>query len=497
MHLPNRKLGDVIDDDRNKPVIDLGKQQLIGILGRRGTGKSYLGEAIATMFYDAGITVLDLWASDNWENAFWVIPKLEESEIEDFVRFPEKYNKRTRYPITILCSETLRYDQQKLDKFNGKLFTEEEFYRYYQGEQKYYNCVYPQEKPESLQGKEWIKFVSLPNPTAKFESEINLQIAKTLEDTILDCRKNKKILVFNQRAFSNETLMFRTLELIIRNMGQIALKHFRRLSPSDVGKSTRKEMSKREKAYDKMVFVIREFAELAPAKLKADASGESVRVKKGLLQMVRKCRHYQISGITDWQSAMDTESSIRNQFDVWLLKKWTTRLAGEQFDFAFKKIDIIRKAIIEKHKRSKQGVQIANIMYPPIDALGQKYMYTVLGNDNLKLQRVPECKTRHKEAYDSFEKFTGIEFWHEKALVTIQNAVHDGGTARSDEKAFYNAIYALRNPKTGKATKWVDCITELADMQEKNELHWTKPIKEMKDATLTKWFNRASKRFTE
>ncbi len=94
MHLPNRKESDVIDDDSKKPFIDLNRQQLVGILGRRGTGKSYLGEALTTMFYEAGITVLDLWSSDNWENCFWCIPKLEDSEIDDFIKNPQKFNKR-------------------------------------------------------------------------------------------------------------------------------------------------------------------------------------------------------------------------------------------------------------------------------------------------------------------------------------------------------------------------------------------------------------------
>jgi len=498
MNLPNRKLEELIDDDKNKAIIDLNRQQLIGILGRRGQGKSYLTEALTAIFKKSSITVLDLWSSDNWENAFvWCIPKLEDSEIEDFIKHPNNYNKRTRQPITILCSNTLRYDQSKLDRFNGKLFIEKEFYKYYSGQDKIFNCVYPQTKPDSIQGTEWIKFVSLPNPTAKYESEINIQIGKIIEKTILDCRENGRILVFNQRAFSNETLMFRTLEIIIRNLGQISLKHFRRLSPQQVGKTTRKEMTAKEKAHDKMVFCVREFAELCPAKLKSDASGESVRVKKALLSFVRKCRHYSISGICDWQSSSDAESSIRNQFDCWLIKKWTTRLAGEQFEFAFKKIDAMRSAIISKYRNGKQGFKVANTMYPPLDALGQKFMYCVLGNDNLKLRKVPEVKTRHKEPYDSFERFVGIEFWHEKSLVAIQNAVHDGGTAKSDEKALYNAIYALRNKKTGKATKWEDCIPKLAEMQEKNELHWSKVIKEMKPATLQKWFIRASKRFTE
>lgn len=492
MKLPKRETV----ERENQAIIYYGRQTLIGILGRRGTGKSFLNEAIATGFYESGYTMLDLWASDNWENCFYCIPKLKEHEVDDFIKNPERYNKRTRYPITILCSEALRYDQAKLDKFNGKLFSENEFYKYYKGETKYWNCVYPQEKPKSLQSKEWIKFVSLPNPTAKFDSEVNVNIAQIIENTILDCRKNDRILVFNSRAFPNETLMFRTLEVLVRNLGPIAMKNFRRLSLDEAGVSSRKEMTKKQKRWDKMILVIREFGELAPAKLKSDASGESTRVKKALLQFVRKARHYQISAVFDYQNASDVESSIRNQIDVWLIKKWTERLGGEQFDFAFKKIEYLRKAVFAKY-RGKFARTIADRMYPPIGLLSQSYMYAVKGDDNLKLYKVPEVKTRHKEPYDSFEIFTGIEFWFDKSSQTSTSSSSNGNSSKSDEKALYNAILAMRNVKGSKKRSWEEIIVKLSDMQEKNELQWSKPIKEIQKYTLQKQFKRWEKRYED
>jgi len=494
MKIPNRP--DAIDR-QSRASIDLNRQNLIGVFGRKGAGKSYLTQATATIFYqEAGYTLLDLYASDNWENAFWVIPKLEEHEISDFMKNPNKYNKRTRFPITVICSEALRYDQSKLDKFNGKLFTEKEFYEYYQGEQKYWNCVYPQEKPKSLQGKEWIKFVSLPNPTAKFDSEVNANIAKIIENTILDCRVNGRIFVFNQRAFSNEPAMFRTLEIIFRNIGAIAMKHFRRLTPDEVGVSTRAEMTKKQKAHDKMVFCIREFSDLAPAKLKPDASGESTRVKKSLLSLVRKIRHYQISGICDWQAFNDTEISIRNQFDIFLINKWTERLGGEHFAFAFNKIKYLRNAVFEKYGRNKNTARrIADNMYPPIELLGNQYMYFVKQDDNLKLMKVPEMKTKHKEPYDSFEKFTGIEFWYDKSYQESTSSTDSSSSSRTDEKSLYNAIYAMRYPVKGKKYQWKEVVEKLVTMQEKNEIHYSKPFKDMKDDTLKKWFGRVTKRY--
>ncbi len=495
MKIPNRP--DAVDR-KSRASINLNVQNMIGVFGRKGSGKSYLTEATATIFYQQGnYTLLDLYASDNWENAFWCIPKLEEHEIDGFIKNPNKYNKRTRFPITILCSDALRYDQSKLDRFNDKLFTEEEFYEYYKGQQKYYNCVYPQEKPKSLQGKEWIKFVSLPNPTAKFDSEINVNIAKIIENTILDCRANDRILVFNQRAFPSEVNMFRTLEIIFRNLGNIAMKNFRRLSPEDVDVSTRKEMTKKQKAHDKMVFCIREFAEICPNRLKADASGESVRVKKSLLSLIRRIRHYSISGICDWQEFNSAETSIRNQFDIFLLKKWTSRLGGEHFAFAFNKINYLRDAIFEKQKNRRVARHIADNVYPQIELLGNRYMYFVKQDDNLKLMQVPEMKTRHKEPYDSFEKLTQIEFWFDKSYQVSTGSADSSSSSRTDEKALYNAIFAMRNPLKGKKYQWKEVVEKLVIMQENNEVHYAKPFKTMKDDTLKKWFGRVAKRYDE
>jgi len=55
-------------------------------------------------------------------------------------------------------------------------------------------------------------------------------------------------LVFNPKAFKNETLMFRTLELIFRNLGDVAYKHFQRERPEFFGKSTQSELTQKEKS---------------------------------------------------------------------------------------------------------------------------------------------------------------------------------------------------------------------------------------------------------
>jgi len=267
-------MGKFPTDREDQYIIDTDFQQCIFTLGRRGTGKSYLDESLATTFYEEGFTILDLWASDNYENAFWCIPR------EDG---------KTRYPVTLLVPDALTTNQEQLDQFNGVNYTEEQFLKRNPG--KLFNCVYPPKKPIYERGIEWLKIVRLPAPTAKPDSEINETIVKIIENTILECRKDRRILVFNPLAFRNETQMYRTLELIVRNLNNVAEKHFQKIEPKDVGKQTRDQLTKVERSWDKMCVLIREMGELAPAKLKGDKSGQSLLTKKAILQFIRKVRH--------------------------------------------------------------------------------------------------------------------------------------------------------------------------------------------------------------
>ncbi len=126
--------------------------------------------------------------------------------------------------------------------------------------------------------------------------------------------------------------MFRILEILMRNLITISNNFFNALTPEDVGVTTKERMSVRDRTYHKMVFFIREFGEVAPARLKGDKSGESTLIKKALLKFVRLARHANIDGIIDYQNASDADSAIRNQIDTWLIKTWTEELGGENFD---------------------------------------------------------------------------------------------------------------------------------------------------------------------
>ncbi len=461
---------DTVSKD-NYAYIDPNNQQCIFTLGRRGTGKSFNDEAITTAFYERGLTVLDLWASDNFENAFWVIDK------EDL--------KKKRFPITILAPESLIIKQEQLDRFNEFIYTEDEFYKKHPD--KIYNCVYPQLKPAYERGKEWVKIVKLPAPTAKPDSEQNKMIVKIIENTILDCRQNRRFMVFNPRAFPNEMHMYRTLEVIFRSLGDIADRHFLKLNPQDVGKTSRDQMTPQEKSWHKMVVLIREMGELAPAKLKGDRTGESLKTKKALLQLIRKVRHYRIWVVSDWQKASDVEDSIRQQADIWILKKYTRRLGGDEWKWVFEHIRFKRQNVFDKRGFNITARKLADSNYPNLDEITEKYMYVVFGNDRIHLRKVRELKHHHKEPADHFEKITGIEFNHDMSKLQNETIQDSKATSMTDEKALHNAIYVM---KKGKKKKWSEILQQLTIMQQSGEISWPKPFSELKENSISKWFNR-------
>ena len=93
---------DTVDTSQSSTSIDFLKQNLIGILGIRGSGKSYLAEALLERYHDAGFTCLDVWAAPNLENAFWIFAKK---------------GHRKPIPITILAPEEFIVPETRVDRF--------------------------------------------------------------------------------------------------------------------------------------------------------------------------------------------------------------------------------------------------------------------------------------------------------------------------------------------------------------------------------------------
>jgi len=451
-------------------------------MGRRGFGKSTYSEMVANKLFQTGWTVLDIWASDNLENAFHCINLNCKDNPET------ECNCNKAFPITLLAPENITFDQTAVDRFNKQIYTQNEWYERFPD--KNFDLINPPLKPESKRPKELVKIAKLPKPTQTFDTEQNRKIAKILEQIVLDCRKERRIMVFNPKMYPDEKDSFRTLEVIVRKLNDIAYRHFHKLTPQDVGKTSRSEMTNQEKCYDKMVVLIREMGEVAPSsKLKSDSSGESVKVKKSLLQMVRKLRHHQISLLTDFQNYFDIESSIRSQLDLLTLVNTTKRLGGDELKWVFDEIEKRNSAI--KSKYGRKGIEYARKWSPLVNELKQGQAYVVYPNDHIRLWDIPMPPFHHKNPDEKWEEITGIHFdWTKE---TISNNNENSG--KTDEKLLFSLIYEKRNPKTGKALKWQEVIDYLALEQQKGAIVWDKPFSEMKVPTLAKMFERWLKKY--
>jgi hypothetical protein len=451
-------------------------------MGRRGFGKSNYIEYVTNKLYQVGWTVLDIWASDNLENAFHCI-NLNCKDNPD-----ETCNCNKAFPITLLAPENVTYEQSAVDHFNKQHYTQTEWYEKFPN--KNFDLVYPPLKPESQRPKELVKIVKLPKPTKTFGTEQNLKIAEIFEKTVLDCRKNRRIMVFNPKMFPSETDSFRTLEIIIRKLNDVSYRHFHKLTPQDVGKTSRSEMTTQEKCYDKMVVLIREMGEVTPSsKLKSDQSGESVRVKKAMLQVIRKFRHHSVSLYTDFQNYFDIESSIRSQLDLLTLVNTTKRLGGDELKWVFDEIETRHYAI--KKKYGRRGKQIAEDKCPLVNELKQGQAYVVYPNDHIRLWDIPMPPFHHKRPDQKWELITGIHFGWTKETVS-NNSDNNGKT---DEKLLFGLIYEKRNNKAGKVMKWQEVIDYLALEQQKGTIVWDKQFNEMKTSTLAKMFERWLKKY--
>jgi len=441
-----------VERETGGKIINTDKQNLIGILGIRGSGKSVLGEALLERYYEKGYTCLDLWSAPNMENAFWIFAK-------------EGHKKRI--PVTILAPESFIMPEAQVDRFNGKFI----------------------HTRESL-----VKFVKLPTPTKKADSEVNERILEILINTIIECRKKRRILVFNQFMFPNETEMFIVLEILMRNLITISNNYFKAIKPEEVGVKTKNDMHDKDKNHHKMCFLVRESAELAPAMLKGDKSGESTRIKKALLKFVRLARHSNIDGILDYQNASDLSAPIRNQIDIWFVKRWTKELGGEYFDYVFKAVNEKRDRIFNEMGFNDEAFLFADSSCPPIEKLTYYWFYVVKSGDSPRLKKVPELHVRHKEPDDKWWDITEIPIQFNQQIAksyTTSNVK----TSRNDEKIVYFTIKEIKSQKGKNRLDWNKICEKMSEMQKNGEVNHYIDFSTVKTNTMIKWFSRMKKEY--
>ncbi len=483
--------------------ISPNRQQVIMTQGQRGSGKSSLNEFVAEELYKNGWTVLDLWASDNLENCFWCInlnckKKFEEKKIQHPMQKEEIHcNCNVRYPISILCPDHVEWDNHAIDYYNGVYYTKYEWVDKLrkQGEVIVeYDRTNPPRKPDS-EIKNWIKIKHLPKPSRTERTANNELIVTKFTEALLEARIERRILVFNPKLFPNEFEKFKTLELIIRSLGDIAFNHFKQLRDEKVGKP-RSQWTKEQTCHHRMVVVMRELGELTASVLKGE--NESTLVKKAILNFIRKARHYNISLCTDYQRPEDAFSGVRDQANIFILKRAPKRLFGDEWVWTFDEIMKERQKIFDKMGYNQSSFRKANERWPRIEELNMNRAYVVYSNDKMRLWEIPTPSFHHKQPEDHFEQITGISFkFSQNSSESLTSGQNDGSstTSEGDEKILYSVIFQLRNQKN-KTMKWEEILKHLTREQEKGNIKWKTLFKQMQPNTISKWFARTSRKYT-
>ncbi len=497
---------DTVEKQKEDKPVDYDRQQICFGLAVRGEGKSQLMEAEVSKEFFAGFTPLDLHAPPNLENGFWAVPNLNPDEnlsMDELKKVYKKYCKDPQpfikdgnpIPITIFCSESLVWDETARMKYNGMFYTEEEWNE--EHPDKIFNLIYPPIKPARKQGRELVRFVVLPQVTKKEDSETNLKAVEIITKTILENRVERRIGVLNRMSFGTENQYFWTMELIHRSLYAICEQHFGIKVPEDFGLEKYSEMKPWQLRWNRLTVFHRELSDLAPAKLKADKSGESTPVKKSLLGFARICRHWEIDWFADWQHNNSVEGGIRDQADNWFFKKYNRDLGGEDKKGVFDRITYLRDAIITKGKNSKIAHQIANSIFPKLEELGKKYFYCKFLSGNLRLFKVPKLVHQHKEPWMKFEEVTGIWLHHDKSKIQTESAVTSLKVSKSDEMAVFNIMWTLKNPANGKFKGWKYLQDKLIEHQENKTINYPQQFREISNPTLQKKYQRLAEKFGE
>jgi len=244
--------------DSHSYLIPTDRQFFNLTLGQRSQGKSVLQELLLETLYDAKWTCIDLWSASNLESQFYSInldckKKHKDliNEIEHQIRIANVRDNQSkvqslkerlevekssvhcgchkRYPITVLCGEEIEFDRMSIDMFNEKYYTREEMVQKMHDKGEYlieYDPANPPLREPTEKKTEWFKVVKLPRPTKKDGTDANRALLKAFKEALIDARDNRRIITFVPKFFTSEYHKYRTLEIILDNLGDIVLETF-------------------------------------------------------------------------------------------------------------------------------------------------------------------------------------------------------------------------------------------------------------------------------
>ncbi len=514
----------------NGKFIDTTKPKVYLTQGMRGGGKSVFDENLAEKHYSAGWTILDLLGARNLENLYWCVNKNHRAEYLEGVRKGEiakgtmHCNCSTRYPISVLVPSYVKFDQDTIDTYNQKYWTKEEWIiesakrKSRLGGKVEWSSGFPvsiankdgtfttkksDTKPPIRNQFELVKIKHLTPPTVTGSNKDI--ITDEFYKVVFEARRQRRIVCFNPMLFPNEFHRYKTLEIIIRSLENLSYRHFTPPTPVTVGKirgldipvpiegipSMRiKKWTERERNWDKILVLMREFGEVTANILKGE--NQSTLTKKALLQYIRQTRHYRISLVGDFQRPDDVFPSIREQADYFIIKRASQKLLGDGWKWLFEDIDKKRNKIFEKFGLNPVTLNYADKKYPQVNQLAKNHCYVIYTDNTFKLFKTNTPNFHHKGELEHFENDTGIKWIEEPYNARLAKAgakSEEIATAQFEKNDWEDKIFNLIVSEIGSdQPKWDTIFSKMVQLKTSKVVEFPETWGG-KDA-VRKWFGR-------
>ncbi len=540
------------------PWLNFKEPQVILLQGMRGSGKTVTTESIAEQFYKKGFTICHLWGARSFENLYWAINKncaepyskmkiitdaffrkkdtfrnyildrmsLQEKDyytelmlkqvliqrMEDGkLHLTEKGKKlhngdllhcncNTSYPISWIVPDYIEINQESLDRFNGVYWTGMDEYS------KYFTEITTEEreklekgklkKPKEFVPKPLIIVRKIVPPTTTHRKEV---FREQFTRILLEAREQHRILVMNPAIFEGQMDKFDTLAEMVNHLPWLmhTSGHF---MPKDNPKD------KWEENYEKLVIVINEVRSVAPS---SRMHGEkATSSKKAIFDKIPEMRHMKTWFIADLQNPEDLYAGVRYQANIFIIKKASRNILGDDWKWLPDKIDNIRLNIIRKRMQGKE-VRLDNLWFyeknpylkeeldqyrQRVDELDENRGYVIFPTNEFKLETFPMASFHHKSSSDDFMKDTSIRWTtnvEKKPLDTQTKDVEQSANANKKKikEEILKKIDYMRNEK-----KSFEQIKDELVLQEQQGIIPNMGFADKKAIYFNIWYNRYKKR---
>ena len=531
----------------SKDWLDFNEPQIIFSQGMRGGGKSLLINKTAEKLYHEGFLVLHIWGARSLENLYWAINKncrehysklkiivdafydrTNQGNLKQkcaskglFGKEFEKYHQLSiqsnliesvsdksyqltdlgkqlhkrellhcncskSYPIMVAVPDYVEFDQESIDRFNGAYFQDLNHYAQYFREITTKQKKLLRERkliiPEEFRIKSIIKIASFTTPTS---SDRKQKFREEFTKIILDARKEHRILVMNPSLFEGEMDKFDTLAEFFKMIPHLMIRsgHFKALTVNSVGKP-RKYWTRKQKSWHKVVIVVNELRSVAPSS-NLHADKDAGKSKKAVFGFVPEARHFKSWFLGDYQDNDDLYSGVKKQANLTIIKRGSRNILGENFKWAFDKVEYDRiglgrkiwkkaqyvekiehlKALENKNRNFKRYLDQRR---PYIDELPDNKAYVTWQNQEIKLINVEPPSFHHKQSTEDFLLDTSISWTVNKDKKPQEKSTTKRERKESSQnmkKIKEDVLMRISQMRKVGHKSWIEIKEELVELQ--------------------------------